>query len=64
MNDYYDNLQAYEYDDYVEKDDFNEDAYEDYLLQRKLDEMAETFDALDYESKMAEQLINDINDKM
>lgn len=57
----YDNDIAYSYDDYVEE---NEDAYEDYLLQKQLDEKAEEFDSLEYESKMAEQLINDINEKM
>ena len=64
MNDYYDNLMAYEYDDYVEPQEENEDAYEDYMIQKQIDEKAEEFDSLEYESKMAEQLINDINEKM
>ena len=62
--DNYDNDIAYSYDDYVECEQENEDAYEDYLLQKQQDEEAEKFEASEYESKMAEQLINSIHDKM
>lgn len=60
----YDNDIAYSYDDYVEPKEENEDAYEDYLLQKQLDEKAEEFATLEYESKMAQQLIDDIYEKM
>lgn len=62
--DYYDNLMAYSYDDYVEEKDFNEDAYDDYMIQKQMDEKAEEIDATEYESKMAEQLIDSIYEKM
>lgn len=55
--DNYDNDMAYSYDDYVEE---NEDAYEDYLLQKELDEKAENFEALEYESKMAQQMTDNL----
>lgn len=61
MNDYYDNLMAYEYDDYVgEEEQFNEEAYEDYLIQKQMDEKAETFEATEYQSMMAEQMIDNL----
>ena len=61
----YDNDMAYSYDDYLgEEEQENIDAYEDYLVQQKMDEEAEKFMASEYESKMAEQLIDSIYDKM
>ena len=43
MNDYYDNQKAYEYDDYVEEQEDNEDAYDDYLIQCNDDVRAEEY---------------------
>lgn len=61
----YDNDMAYSYDDYLgEEEQENVDAYEDYLIQQAMDEKAEEFMASEYESKMAEQLIDSIYDKM
>ena len=59
--DNYDNDIAYSYDDYVEE----KDQYEDYILHKQLEEKAEEkIETLEYESKMAEQLIDSIYDKM
>ena len=44
MNDYYDNQKAYEYDDYVEEQEDNEDAYDDYLIQCEMDRRAEEYE--------------------
>ena len=60
MRDYWDNRMAYE----DEREEESEDAYEDYLLQKQQDEEAEKFEASEYESKMAQQLIDGIYDKM
>ena len=60
----YDNDMAYSYDDYVEPQEENEDAYEDYLLQKQQDEKAEKFEALDYQSMMAQQMLDSIHEKM
>lgn len=65
----YDNDMAYSYDDYLDsaleraEDSYYGDAYEDYKVQEAMDRMAESFEATEYESKMAEQLIDSINDK-
>lgn len=62
----YDNDMAYSYDEYLEnvqeraEDMYYGDPNEDYLVQRAIDEAAENFEALEYESKMAEQMIDDI----
>lgn len=44
------------------------DAYEDYMIQKQLDEKAEQheeeIEATEYQSKMAQQLIDSIYDKM
>ena len=39
----YDNQKAYEYDDYVEEQEDNEDAYDDYLIQCNDDVRAEEY---------------------
>lgn len=44
MNDYYDNKMAYEYDDYVEEQEDNKDAYDDYLIQCEMDHRAEKYE--------------------
>lgn len=40
----YDNQKAYEYDDYVEEQEDNEDAYDDYLIQCEMDRRAEEYE--------------------
>lgn len=40
----YDNQKAYEYDDYVEEQEDNEDAYDDYLIQWSRDKRAENYE--------------------
>lgn len=50
----YDNDIAYGYDDYVEP---KEDNMEDYLVDRSIDEQ---FESLEYESKMAEQMMDSL----
>ena len=50
---YYDNLMAYSYDDYIEP---KEDDTEDYLEDRAIT------DALEYEAMMAQQMIDNLYD--
>ena len=52
---YYDNLMAYSYDDYVEP---KEDDTEDYLIDRSVEE--HILENYEYESKMAEQMIDNL----
>lgn len=40
----YDNQKAYEYDDYVEEQEDNKDAYDDYLIQCEMDRRAEEYE--------------------
>lgn len=42
----------------IENEQDYQDAYEDYMIQKQIDEKAEQMDALEYESKMAEQMID------
>lgn len=60
----YDNDIAYGYDDCVEFTEEDKDAYEDYLLQKQQDEIAEQFNALEYQSMMAQQMLDSIHEKM
>jgi len=59
----YDNDLAYSYDDYVESKDNEDDAYIEYLLEQEQEKKAEEFSAIEYESKMAQQMIDSLNNK-